>query len=209
MFIKSKKCRWLFAVLGMVVLAGVWRDGYLGKAIALRGVAAWAARGPASAEKAGLAEYRAVIEAKPIAGVSGQASSLTYSPQTKTLFTTLNSPPFIVELSTTGEMLRKIPIAGLKDMEGIAHIEGETFALADERSRRICWIRLNADTRELDVSDMAQLELGILQGEANRGFEGLAWDAERQRLLVVNEKNPVRVIEISSFPAEQSRAEHA
>ncbi|MDR2093645.1 MAG: SdiA-regulated domain-containing protein, partial [Azoarcus sp.] len=181
----------------------------MGKALALRGVAVWAAQEPVSTKRIGLEGYRAVIEAKPIVGVSSQASSLTYNPLTKTLFMTTNRPAQIVELSTTGEMLRKIPVVGMSDLEGIAHIEGEMFALADECCQRIYWARLDAATRELNANDMSQLELGVLQAKRNRGFEGLAWDAGRQRLLVVNEKNLVRVIEVSGFPAEQSRAEQS
>ncbi|MDR2789354.1 MAG: SdiA-regulated domain-containing protein, partial [Candidatus Accumulibacter sp.] len=206
MLMKSKMRRWLFAALGVIVLTYVWPNCVdLGKTLALRGVAAWAAREPASMQKVGLEEYRAVIEARPIAGVSAQASALTYNPLTKTLFITTNRPAQVVELSTEGEMLRKIPIAGLHDLEGIAHIEGDLFALADECCQRIYWTRLDADTRELNADDMAQLELGVLQGKRNRGFEGLAWDAGRQRLLAVNEKNPARVIEISGFPITPSR----
>ena len=66
--LKSKKHRWLFAALGLAVLAGIWSDGYLAKALALRGVALWAAWEPVSAKQVGLADYRVVIEAKPIEG---------------------------------------------------------------------------------------------------------------------------------------------
>jgi uncharacterized protein YjiK len=172
----------------------------LGKALMLRGALVGVAWEQAE-KKIGLDAYRVMIDARPIADVSSQASALTYSSQTKTLFTTIARPPHIVEISTEGVTLRKIPVAGLKDLEGIAHIEGDVFALADERSQQIYWVKLDATTRKLDVSDTAQLGLGVLQGYDNRGFEGLAWDAERQRLLVVNEKKPVRVIEISGLPA--------
>ncbi len=35
--------------------------------------------------------------------------------------------------------------------------------------------------------------------ETNKGFEGLSWDDDGQRLLVVKERNPMRVIEVTGF----------
>lgn len=41
----------------------------------------------------------------------------------------------------------------------------------------------------------------------NKGFEGLSWDARRQRLLVVKEREPLRVLAVEGFvDADAQRA---
>ncbi|MBK4532561.1 SdiA-regulated domain-containing protein, partial [Enterobacter cloacae] len=51
----------------------------------------------------------------------------------------------------------------------------------------------------IDAADAQQLSLGIgLNG--NKGFEGLAYDAEGKRLFVAKERDPVRIYEIHGFP---------
>ena len=49
------------------------------------------------------------------------------------------------------------------------------------------------------ASRVIKLSLGIgLNG--NKGFEGLAYDAKDQRLLVAKERDPVRIFEVLGFP---------
>lgn len=145
-----------------------------------------------------LSEYRVTLEAHPIAGITANASALTYNGETDTLFTTINNPPQIVELTREGTVLRKLPVAGVDDLEGITHIEGNLFALIDERKQQIVRVEIDADTRHLDAQGAPRLGLGILQS-GNFGFEGVTWDEKNHRLLVAKEKRP-RVFEIRGLP---------
>ncbi|WVM91122.1 SdiA-regulated domain-containing protein [Halopseudomonas pachastrellae] len=54
------------------------------------------------------------------------------------------------------------------------------------------------DAVELDVAGAPSLSIGLdLNG--NKGFEGLSWDQRLQRLLVVKERDPLRVLAVSGF----------
>jgi len=146
----------------------------------------------------GLAEYRVTLAAKPLAGITANASALTYNDETDTLFTTINIPSQIVELTREGEILRRFPVEGVEDLEGIAHMEGNLFALIDERKQQIYRVAIEADTLEIDVQDAPRLGLGILLND-NLGFEGISWDEKNHRLFVAKEKSP-RVFEIRGLP---------
>ncbi len=145
-----------------------------------------------------LGDYRVVIEARAIAGLD-ELSALTYDPDRNSLLSVTNRPARIVELGLDGELLRQIKLEGFGDVEAIEYIEANTYVLADERRQRLVKVRLDEQTQLLRAADFQQLSLGIgLNG--NKGFEGLAWDPERQRLLVAKERDPVRIFEIVGFP---------
>jgi len=145
-----------------------------------------------------LSEYRVTLEAQPIDGIIANASALTYNGETDTLFTTINAPSQIVELTRDGKILRRLPVKGVDDLEGIAHMEGNLFALIDERKQQIYRVAVDAETSEIDVQDAPRLGLGILQS-GNLGFEGISWDEKNHRLFVAKEKQP-RVFEIDGLP---------
>lgn len=142
-------------------------------------------------------EYRVMIEAHPLAGMK-DASSMTYNNETDTLFTTRNHPAQIVELSRDGEILRRVPVDGIADLEGISHMSGSLFVIIDERLQQIYRVTLEANTTRVDVTNAPRLGLGVLQS-GNRGFEGVTWNEARHRLFVAKEKTP-RVFEIDGLP---------
>lgn len=104
------KNKWFILIAGFVavILVLSWQFkvvslGYYW--IKMRGMAAeWQAEG------IWLPYYRVTIEAKEIVGIAKNASGLTYNKETGTLFSVINSPPEIVELSTDGYLLRRIQL---------------------------------------------------------------------------------------------------
>ncbi len=146
-----------------------------------------------------LPDYQVEIEAKPIAGISRNISALTWNKDSRTLFSVVNSPPEIVELSTAGELLRRIPVRGLNDTEAIEYIGDNRFIIADERKQKLVKIIVDASTTEIDVALAQHITLGIgLSG--NKGIEGLAWDWQNERLYAAKEKNPISIFVITGFP---------
>ncbi|OYT95978.1 MAG: DNA-binding protein [Pseudomonas sp. PGPPP3] len=141
--------------------------------------------------------YRAVL-AREVPGFEKEEfSGLSYNSATDTLFTVSGKQPQLVELSLTGQVLRSIPIKGAANLEGVAVLADGHVAVIDERQRSLSIFLLNADTRELDSAQAVQrVELGTV-GDSNKGFEGLAWDPRNQRLLLANEKNPVRLFSLA------------
>ena len=141
--------------------------------------------------------YRAVLALEVQGFEKEEFSGLSYNPATDTLFTVSGKQPQLVELSLTGQVLRSIPIKGAANLEGVAVLADGHVAVIDERQRSLSIFLLNADTRELDSAQAVQrVELGTV-GDSNKGFEGLAWDPRNQRLLLANEKNPVRLFSLA------------
>lgn len=157
---------------------------------------------PESAQKAGLwlPAYTAVIDAHVIEGIEDNASGLTYNPHTGTLFTVINAPTQVAELTVEGSLLRLMPLTGARDPEGITHVNDDLFALADEREERIYYIRITPETRSIDLAKAPHLGLS-LDFMDNLGFEGISWDYVGNRLFVTKEKAPLRVLEISGLSA--------
>ena len=150
----------------------------------------------APAANAQLARYRAQEQAKPVTGIRDNLSGLTYSPHTNTLFAVINRPPSVAELSTRGELLRLMPLDGADDPEGIAHIEGNWFAVADERRNRVHWVEIVPGVRQVLLTQGQSLALGDAEIK-NFGVEGLSWDGQRRQLVAATEKWPMRVLRIN------------
>lgn len=151
------------------------------------------------ATQVGLANYRVHIDALPLAGVASDVSGLTYDPDRRTLFAITNQRPEIIELSLQGEVLRRIPVAGLEDPEAIEYVGPGHFVVADERSQTLVDIRIDDASQQLDAAGARKLSIGM-ERNGNKGFEGLAYDSANDRLFVAKEKRPVRIYEVSGFP---------
>lgn len=144
-----------------------------------------------------LNDYHAALQAVTIPGVD-DVSGLTYNLETNTLFTVLNKEPLLVELSLDGKILRKVRIEGVHDMEGITHVSGNRYVIADEKELRLILINLKDGITHLDVSDAPQISLALNHND-NKNFEGVSWDGINNRLLVVKEKNPLLVLAVEGF----------
>src|SRR5690606_7217608 len=131
-----------------------------------------------------LGRYRVDIDALVLEGVEDDLSALTYNAERDTLFALLNGDPYLLELSLDGEVLRRVHLTGLQDMEGLTHVGGNRCVVVEEQRQRLHLIELPEAATELDLSQAAQLTVAMDEGD-NKGFEGLSWDSKRQQLLVV------------------------
>lgn len=137
-----------------------------------------------------LPAYRAVIDAKALPGMErDEASDLAYSPQTKTLFSVMGKHPFLAELTLQGEVLRKIPLVGWSNPEGVAALEGGRLAIVDERDHKLTIVTLSATTQSLNIADFPQYDLGPSANQ-NKAFEAIAWDPRQQRIVLGEERPP-------------------
>lgn len=191
----SKLRRGAFILLLVVFLALLWFSGL--PALAYFQLAATFGD-DASRPLLGLGGYEAKIDGQVVDGLSSDLSGLTYSPKTGTLFAVINRPPQLAELSTDGQLLRKIPLRGVKDPEGLTHIAGDRFIVSDEREQGLHWITIGPGTTAVTAEGGEHLRLDI-GGMRNMGFEGLSWDAVRQRLYIAQEMFPARVLVIKGL----------
>jgi uncharacterized protein YjiK len=141
-----------------------------------------------------LPDYRAVIDAKRLPGMEkDEASDLSYSPSSKTLFAVMGKNPFLVELTLQGDVLRKIPLVGWANPEGVAVLENGLIAIVDERQHSLVIVTLTADTRQLNIADFPRYDLGPSKNQ-NKAFEAIAWDPRNQRLILGEERPPALFI---------------
>lgn len=150
-----------------------------------------------------LADYHIVINKKPVEGITSNLSALTWNQDTQTLFATLNKPPTIVELSTTGKLLRTIETKGIRDPEAIEYIGNNQFIIADERHHKLLKVTIDKQTTLIDGHSLPQIKVGEVQ-KFNKGLEGLAYNNESQTIYASNESDPITIYKITGFIENQA-----
>ncbi|AXA27326.1 SdiA-regulated domain-containing protein [Pseudomonas putida] len=141
-------------------------------------------------ESVWLPDYLVDIDAKPLPGMDDdEASDLSFNPQTRTLFAVMGKNPFLVELTLDGDVLRKIPLVGWENPEGLAVLENGLIAIVDERNHDLTLVKVDASTSTLNHDDFPSYDLGK-SVKSNKGFEAIAWDPMRQRLIIGEERPP-------------------
>ena len=145
-----------------------------------------------------LPDYNAVLQSEIPGMEKEEFSDLAYNPATNTLLTVSGKTPLLIELSLQGKVLRSIPVIGAANMEGVAVMDDGLIAITDERQHSLFILRLQSDTSELRIDQaLQQVDLGYAD-DANKGFEGLAWDRANQRLLLGKEKRPLALFSLST-----------
>ena len=141
-------------------------------------------------ESVWLPDYVAVIDAKLLPGMEeDEASDLAYNPLSKTLFSVMGKKPFLVELTLDGDVLRKIPLLGWSNPEGVTVMENGLLAIVDEREHLLTLVNVDANTKSLNIADFPKYNLGVSKDQ-NKAFEAIAWDPRRQQLLLGEERPP-------------------
>ncbi|EPJ8757614.1 TPA: SdiA-regulated domain-containing protein [Pseudomonas putida] len=141
-------------------------------------------------ESVWLPDYQVDIDAKPLPGMDDdEASDLAFNPHTRTLFAVMGKNPILVELSLEGDVLRKIPLNGWNNPEGVAVLEDGYLAITDERLHDLTVVKVDAQTSALNHADFQSHDLGP-SVKSNKGFEAIAWDPLRQRLVIGEERPP-------------------
>ncbi|MFB0963331.1 MAG: SdiA-regulated domain-containing protein [Pseudomonas sp.] len=142
------------------------------------------------ADSVWLPGYRALIQAKPLEGLEeAETSGLSWSPLSNTLFTVTGKIPKLVELSLDGEVLRVVELRGFSDPEGVEVLSDGRIAIIDERRAQMKTFYLPLDAEFIDVDALQPINLGFINA-GNKGFEGIAWDARNQRMLLAKERSP-------------------
>ena len=84
-----------------------------------------------------------------VAEITDDLSGLTFNPLTQSLFAVTNAPELLLEMTLEGDVKRVIPLLGFEDTEGITHIEGNRFAIVEERKRQVVFIKIDGRTTEI------------------------------------------------------------
>ncbi|WP_309676199.1 SdiA-regulated domain-containing protein, partial [Pseudomonas sp.] len=118
-----------------------------------------------------------------------EASDLAYDPQSKTLFSVMGNKPFLVELTLQGDVLRKMPLVGWSNPEGVTVMGNGLLAIVDEREHMLSIVKVDADTRELNIADFPKYDLGPSKDQ-NKAFEAIVYDRRNQQILLGEERPP-------------------
>lgn len=193
---KSRFRRYLAPVVVSfgVLTAVAWYTGWL-EIAAYRMLIAKAEE---SGARLGLEDYRVGIDALPLVGVADDASGLTYHPGRNSLYSVINKPPQIFELTVDGVLKRTIPVEGVADLEGITHVRGNEFFIADEATQQLIHVEIGDDQTVVKAQGRPRVGLAFDLAK-NLGFEGVSWDHTQKRLFVVKEKQPLRLFELSGL----------
>jgi uncharacterized protein YjiK len=144
-----------------------------------------------------LSDYQVTIDALPLEPLAN-ASGLTFNDKRNTLFTVLNKESKIIEFDIEGNIIREVAVIGAEDLEGITHVEGNRYVIADERDNRLVQIELEDDASVIDITNAPKINLGI-NAAGNKNFEGVSWDDVNNRLLVVKERDPKYIMSVTGF----------
>jgi uncharacterized protein YjiK len=127
--------------------------------------------------------------------VSREASAVTYNPNTDTLFLVGDEGTSIVQVRKDGTLVDTMTLgtksgstdAEFEDTEGLAHVGGRQFVLAEERTRQVSrFTYVGGGT--LRRADVDTVKLGPTVG--NDGLEGVASDPQTSGLIGVKEMTP-------------------
>ena len=141
-------------------------------------------------ESVWLPDYHAVIDGKLLPGMEkDEASDVSYNPQTKTLFSVMGKNPFLAELSLQGDVLRKMPLNGWDNPEGVTVMENGLIAVVDERQHTLTIVKVDATTAALNKADFPSYDLGPSKDQ-NKAFEAITWDKRNQQLVLGEERPP-------------------
>jgi len=155
---------------------------------------AFAADQPAQ-KSVGLAAYKVSLGPKVITEIANNASGMTYSEKTKTLFIVLNNPTVVVEVDLSGNVKRQITLNGFDDTEDIACIKDDTFAIVEERKRNLVFFQIVPDTKSVTYADCTKYLIEPTD-YGNVGLEGVTFDPAKQRYFIIKEKQPRKIYEV-------------
>lgn len=152
-----------------------------------------------------LPDYQVNIDAKEIEGITKGLSGLSYDPEHKLLWAVTNNPVGLFALDKEGQIQNHYPLVGFHDVEAVAYVGNDTLIIAEERLQALTLIQLphqkNGELRQqgaLHKEDYTGLVLDM-GPTGNKGFEGLDYDLNGDRLFIAKERDPIQIIEISGF----------
>jgi len=118
-----------------------------------------------------------------------EPSGLDFTYDGSAFWTVSDENNTVYKISLAGKILDKIKIEG-NDLEGVSTIDDSRIAVILERDRKI--IILNTTGKEIRRAKLP------LSGKLNSGIEGITYNPKTHHFFVVNEKDPLLLLELDS-----------
>lgn len=150
-----------------------------------------------------LPDYKVVIDAQPVKGIESDLSALSYDFDHDRLIAVTNAGAMkLAVLSKAGELLAQYPMTGFQDVEGVAYLGGGLVAVSDENFQQIDFFTLPEQPGQgIDARDAQSFALEINPSVHNKGFEGLTYDPDHDRLFIGKERGPRQIYEVTGVRA--------
>jgi uncharacterized protein YjiK len=126
--------------------------------------------------------------------VRRDASALTVHAVTQHLWTITDDEIRLVEFTREGRFVRELELKGFKDTEGMSHIDGDRFLIAEEKAMRITLIEVPPEGSKIRVIEPV-IRLDV-KSKKNKGLEGISYDAKTDTLYAVREDKPPEVFRV-------------
>jgi uncharacterized protein YjiK len=147
----------------------------------------------------GLSDYKASIQGLRLTCIDRNLSGITFNHDTNSLFLITNGPEEIIELSCNGICIRKIPLKGFRDTEGIVYIGQQSFGIIEERGAVISLIHIDKATSFIEKRAVKNQLCFDVGQKKNKGFEGIAYNPAEDAIYVVTEKSPMVLYKINGL----------
>ncbi len=147
-----------------------------------------------------LPDFHVVIDAKPVDPDLTNLSGVTYDYDNDRLLAVTNQGPMqILALDKQGTILTRYPLVGFDDTEGLAYLGNNRVAVCDENLQQLDIITLPAEPRPIQIEEAQSITLQINPSRHNKGFEGVTYDPEHDRLFAIKERDPRQLFEVSGM----------
>jgi uncharacterized protein YjiK len=134
-----------------------------------------------------------------IPGVERDASALAVHSETGNLWAITDDDVRLVEFTSQGKFVREVKLIGFEDTEGVCHVGGDRFLIAEEKKMRVTLIDVQPGSTTL-AADGRNIELDV-KSKKNKGLEGVSYDPETDTLFAVREDKPPAVYRVHPLQA--------
>jgi uncharacterized protein YjiK len=138
-----------------------------------------------------------------IPSVRRDASAVTVHSDSGHLWVITDDKVRLVEFTSRGELIREVKLIGFDDAEGLCHVGGNRFLIAEEKKMCITLVDVPPDSSKVKA-DGRCIQLGV-KSKKNKGLEGVSYDAASDTLFAVREGKPPAVFRVQPlFDMERS-----
>jgi len=126
--------------------------------------------------------------------VRRDASALALHPDSGHLWTITDDKVRLVEFTSEGKFISEMKLIGIDDAEGLCHVEGNRFLIAEEKKMCITMVEVPLDSKKVKA-DGPCIQVDV-KSKKNKGLEGVSYDAKTDTLFAVREDKPPAVYRI-------------